>query len=151
MVYPYLLYCNILCGNCNSNTLWPVYRLQKMAIRLIVNVSRRVKSSPYFKELNILKVPDLYSISVSVFLYNFINNKLPDTFSNYFVLNNSIHNIDTRQKEKFRIPLYKTTLGSKFIKKTGVLIWEETNENYGFFYPLNHFKLLAIATKLANY
>ena len=29
MIYPYLLYCNIIWGNCNATTMWPVFKLQK--------------------------------------------------------------------------------------------------------------------------
>ena len=117
MIYPYLLYCNILWGNANNNVLWPAFKLQKTAIRLIVNIPRREKSTPYFKKLNILKLPDLYSMSVSIFMYNYLNNNLPEIFSDYFILAKNIHNVNTRQKNKYRIPFYKTSLGTKFVKK----------------------------------
>ena len=151
MVYPYLLYCNLLWGNANDKTLWPIFKLQKKAIRLIVNVSRREKSTPYFKKLNIIKLPDVYKNNVSIFMYHYLNNNLPETFSDYFIMANSIHNVNTRQKNRYRVPLYKTAIGSKFVKKTGIEIWENILENYGFEYELDKFKLLIKATYLAEY
>ena len=151
MIYPYLLYCNILWGNSSYSTLWPVLKLQKMAIRLIVNVPKRVESTQYFKQLNIIKVTDLYDISVAIFLYNFFNLKLPETFNEYFKVAESFHNVNTRQSSKYRIPLYKSKTGSNFVKKTGIEIWNTINDSYGFQYTIDKFKILTIATKLAEY
>ena len=120
MIYPYLLYCNIIWGNCNATTIWPIFKLQKMAVRLIMNVSRRDSTSQYFKKLHLIKAPDLYNISVSIFMYNFVNSNLPSTFEKYFILSGEIHNVSTRQSNDYRAPLYKSQMGTKFLKKTGV-------------------------------
>ena len=122
-----------------------------MAILLIVQVSKRERITPHFKSLNILKLPDLYHLNVATFMYNFLHNNLPECFSDYFLLASAIHDRNTRQKDKFRLPLYKTTIGVNFIKKTGIEIWNNTLENYGFDFPLHRFKQLVMATLLAEY
>ena len=151
MIYPYLLYCNIIWGNCNANTIWPIFKLQKMAVRLIMNVPRRESTSQYFKKLHLVKVPDLYNISVSIFMYNFIYSNLPTTFEKYFTLSGEIHSVSTRQSNDYRAPLYKSQIGTKFVKKTGVDVWKSINESFGFNHPIHHFKVLTLATKLADY
>ena len=151
MIYPYLLYCNIIWGNCNATTIWPIFKLQKMAIRLIMNVSRRESSSQYFKKLQLLKLPDIYDVTVAIFMYHFINSNLPATFENYFTLTADIHTIQTRQSNDLRAPMYKSQLGSKFVKKTGVDIWKDINESYGFNYLLQQFKIMTLVEKLATY
>ena len=40
-VYPYLNYCSIIWGNAANITLWPIFRIQKHAIRIISNLRRR--------------------------------------------------------------------------------------------------------------
>ena len=45
MIYPYLLYRNLLWGNAASSTLWPIFKTQKKAIRLTLNL-RRDKTTP---------------------------------------------------------------------------------------------------------
>ena len=151
MVYPYLLYCNLIWGNCNATTIWPIFKLQKMAVRLIMNVSRRESTSKHFKKLMLLKVPDLYDVSVSIFMYNFINSNLPETFDNYFIITGEIHTVSTRQSNDYRAPFYKSQVGSKFVKRTGVDTWKIINDTYGFNYPLDQFKILTLANKLALY
>ena len=98
-----------------------------------------------------LKVPDLYDVSVSIFMYHFINSNLPITFEKYFTLTGEVHNISTRQSNDFRAPIYKSQVGTKFVKKTGVDIWKTINESYGFNYLIHQFKILTLATKLAEY
>ena len=151
MIYPYLLYCNIIWGNCNATTIWPIFKLQKMAIRLITNTSRRESTSKHFKKLHLLKVPDLYDFNVSIFMHNFINENLPTTFEKYFILTGEVHNVATRQTNDYRVPFYKSQIGSKFLRKTGVDIWKSINDSYGFSYSLEQFKVFALATKLAEY
>ena len=131
--------------------MWPVFKLQKMAVRLIMNVSRKQSSSQYFKKLQLLKVPDIYDVSVAIFVYHFIHSNLPITFENYFTLNGEIHNISTRQSNDFRTPTYRSQLGSKFVKKTGVVIWKTISDSYGFHHLIHQFKILTLADKLAGY
>ena len=46
--YPYLIYCNIIWGNASKTNLWPLFKLQKMAIRMISNTKRRISTQPDF-------------------------------------------------------------------------------------------------------
>ena len=84
-------------------------------------------------------------------MYHFIHSNLPITFENYFTLAGEIHNITTRQSNDFRAPIYKSQLGYKFVKKTGVDIWKTINESYGFNHLIHQFKILTLADKLAGY
>ena len=118
-MYPYLLYGNIIWGNAASSTLWPAFRLQKMAMRMIFNIKRRHSTSTGFQMGNIVKLPDIYMYSVSIFMQKFHNEKLPCFFNQYFTLNSTIHCHGTRQKELLNNPYFKTVLGNKSIRKTG--------------------------------
>ena len=40
-IYPYLIYGNIIWGNATAITLWPIFKLQKIAIRIITNTRKR--------------------------------------------------------------------------------------------------------------
>ena len=95
----------------------------------------------------LLKVPNLYDVSVAIFMYNFIHSNLPETFDKYFTLTAEIHNVSTRQSNDYRAPLYKSQVGSKFVKRTGVDTWKIINDSYGFNYTLKQFKILTLANK----
>ena len=85
LIVPHINYCLIMWGFHSSRILI----LQKRAMRTITNSWYRAHTEPIFKNLNILKVHDLYWLMVLKFYY-----KLKKTFnyylsiSMYFYLNN---------------------------------------------------------------
>ena len=91
-----------------------------MTIRIICNLRKRESTSAYFKQLEILKLPDLYFFSLNIFMFNFANGKLPKLFDGYFTPISTIHSYATKQKQKYIIPLYRTKLGTNFVKKCGI-------------------------------
>ena len=122
-VYPYLLYANITWGNSDGVTLWPIFKMQKLAIRLIENLTYRQLTSSSLKKLNLLKLSDLYTLSAAIFMHNFVNNKLPDVFSQFFNMAENIHTHQTRQRAEIRLPLVKSKVANAFICKMGPKIW----------------------------
>ena len=63
----------------------------------------------------------------------------------------SAHDHASRQLSRYRMPLYKTTLGNKFIKKGGIEVFKEITETFGFNLSLPIFKKLVIAKITNNY
>ena len=61
-------------------------------------------------------------------MYKFSHHLLPDLFDNFFITNREIHNYPTRNSNKLRIPMVKTTVATNFIKRTGVGIWNGLDE-----------------------
>ena len=50
---------------------------------------------------------------------------LPDLFKDFFKCNRDTHNYNTRNAAQLRTPLVKSVLANKFIKKTGVDLWNK--------------------------
>ena len=127
-VYPLLLYGNCIWGNAPNSTLWPIFRLQKMAVRLIVSIKKRDSTNIHFYKLKIIKLPDLFFFNVAIFMFKYNKNKLPEIFDDFFIRSNEIHNRVTRQANLLRIPMVKNDGSEHFIKKQGVLIWQELSD-----------------------
>jgi hypothetical protein len=106
-VYPYLIFGNIVWGKSGETILWPIFRLQKIIIRMINNVKSRNSSTPYFNEVEILKLPDIHILVVGIFMHKFKTNKLPEIFSNFFSKNNEHHEYAMRGATKLRLPKAK--------------------------------------------
>ena len=149
MLYPYLLYGNIIWGSAAKLTLWPVFKLQKRAIRMIAKVKCRESTSPAFKDLAMLRLPELYTYTVSLFMYNYAYNKLPELFNNYYEKYSS--NYSTRQEGKYKIPLYKTSLGNYFVQKQGVLIWTKLTDSIEVNVTIGNFKKSVIEYLIKDY
>ena len=122
-LYPYLTYCNIIWGNAPDYILWPIFRSQKRAIRIINNIRRRDSTKSSFEHLRILRLPDIYTFSALIFVYKYKNDLLPTPFNGFYITQRQIHRYPTRNADQLRIPLAKTKLASRFIKCTGVNIW----------------------------
>ena len=130
-VHPYLIYCNIAWGNAPNTTLLPLLRLQKIAIRLITNTRKRDRITPKYVEMNILKLQDIYYLSVAIFMQKYVSKSLPQIFEKYFISTETIHPYGTRNASQFRPPIFKTQVGSKFVKKTGIPIWSDLSKEFG--------------------
>ena len=54
---------------------------------------------------------------------------MPLLFANYFTCCTSLNVHSTRQQNVLRQPIYKSVIGNKCIKSTGVRIWNEISKN----------------------
>ena len=127
-LYPYLSYCNVIWGQPPASTLWPIFRIQQRAIRIICNIRRYDSTLLSFKKLQILRLPDIHSLSVLIFMFKFKKGLLPPTFNHFYSVNQQFHRYPTRGAKLLRTPLVRTRMDNMFIRKTGVSLWNK-------FYP----------------
>ena len=78
LIHPHLNYGTLLWGF----NLERLDILQKKAIRIISHSYNIAHTSNLFKQLNILKVEDIFKLKQMVFYYKFIHNKLPNAIKN---------------------------------------------------------------------
>ena len=128
LIHPHLSYCNLVWGRAYKRFYMPLFILQKRAVRLCCNEHYRAKTSPLFKSLHLLKLPDLITHNTLLFMYKFKYGLLPSTFSDFFPLNSAIHNVNTRGKNKFYIPRFRTSfLQRNSIRYQGPVHWNAIN------------------------
>ena len=92
LVLPHL-YFSILCWGFESERL---VKLQKRAVRTIHRAKYNAHSEPLLKKSGLLALKDIFDFQCCKFYYKFKHNLLPDYFTNFFTLNNQIHNYNTR-------------------------------------------------------
>ena len=90
LIHPFLIYGVLVWGNTYQTTYQPIFILQKKAIHLITFSRFDEHSGPLFKSLNILKLCDLVSFHIAIFMFKFQNQLLPSTFSSFFFSDQSI-------------------------------------------------------------
>ena len=88
-------------------------------------------SSPIFKYLTIIKLPDLYVLSIAIFMHKFHHKKLPSAFNHYFTTVNEIHAYNTRlaSKQSYSLPKTRTNFGIFNIRYQGPKIWNSLDES----------------------
>ena len=80
----HLNYGSQIWGQANNIHQNKIFLLQKAALRIINFSNFRTHSSPLFKENYILKLNDCVTLENSLFVYDFLKDKLPKCFKNYF-------------------------------------------------------------------
>ena len=87
-------------------------------------------SSPLFKTLNIIKLHDLVSYQIAIFMYKFKNRLLPLVFNNFFTEVSKVHQYNTRSaaKHSYCLPKVRTNYGKFNIRFQAPMIWNAINE-----------------------
>ena len=95
--------------------------------------------NPVFKNNSILRIKEIYCYLITIFVYKQRRNELPLLFANYFTCCTSLHSHSTRQQNVLRQPMYKSIIGNKGIKCTGVSICNEITKNIDYNVKLGTF------------
>ena len=96
-IYPYFTYCITVWGNTFNSVLKPLIVLQKCAIRIVCGAQRFDHTYPLFQLSKILPLRNLYVYSAQLFLYKYHRQSLPNIFSGFFTINETIHNHYTQR------------------------------------------------------
>ena len=101
-----------------NGVIFKIFKLRSMvvnaesngAVWAVKNDKRITAFGKFLRNTRLDEVPQFYNICVAIFLCNFINSKVPKTFFNFFLLSQTLHDIDMRQRYDYRVQLYKTTV-----------------------------------------
>ena len=104
LVVPHITYGLILWGH----KIKRINKLQKWAVRTIVNAKYNEHTEPIMKKLKILKIKDIFTLTAIKIFHKYKNSKLPTFFDNMFeALPPSSHTYGLRQREN-RFPTAST-------------------------------------------
>ena len=117
----YSVYSNILKSN-NSPT--------KKAVRIITFSHFQSHTSPIFKKLNLLKLPDIVKLHTILFMHQYYNDRLPKAFNDFFSLVKHKHRYNTRLASKitYTLPLIRTNHGLHILRFYGPKLWNSLDE-----------------------
>ena len=104
-------------GQGDNQLIKRVKNLQNKAIKLIYFKSHDCEPIPIYKENKILKFQDqVVHLSNNLFIYDYLNKKLPDAFANTFSLTQYRHSHQTRNTSKHILNLPQV-LGKSLAQK----------------------------------
>ena len=83
MVHSHLLHGLVVWGSTFPSYLKKLKLIQNKADKLIGGGNCMGRVTPYYSKLNILKLPDLYELKTAKFVYSFMHNTLPQSFSDF--------------------------------------------------------------------
>ena len=86
MVHSHLLYGLVVRGSTFPSYLKRLNSIQNKAVKLIGGGNYLDRAAMlYSSKLNFLKLPDIYKLKTAKFVYRFMHNTLPQSFSDFFV------------------------------------------------------------------
>lgn len=110
-------YCFLVWGTTTFSNVSKLHRLQKRALRIIVNVSRDAPTEAIFCKLNIIPIPQQYEQTLlRRYRTTAINTAI--FFKELYRLERKSHNYSTRTKNHFVIPETRTNYGRQSISYT---------------------------------
>ena len=130
-IYPLLIYSIEVWGSSCKTYLQCLWKLQKRCVRLISCSPYRAHKKRIFTQVGILS--KLYDMKVLLFVYKFLNVKLPKVFENFFITNNLYHSYSTRHGNLFRYPEINTELRKNTLRCMAVHIFNHMYYNMDFF------------------
>ena len=146
----HMLYGCQIWGKFENNIVKKICTLQNEAIRLIsfADQTRTYEhTSHIYNDLNILKISDIITLKNLLFIHDYFNHKLPESFEGYFKLTSDMHSHNLRNSTHGQIfvPVTESVkYGRNSIKLKAILSWNHfakqfPNENF-LHYPQRKFK-----------
>ena len=117
----HLDYCVLIIGNLQKYKLNPIISLQKRCIKNVAGKDFRTSTDPLFKNLNILKFADLFTLNCYKLMYKILNEKAPNSINTMFKLMSG-----ENRSNSFIIPAFKSMtclrLPSQFLPR----VWNDS-------------------------
>ena len=119
MIHPHLTYGILAWGNASQSLLNRIIVLQKRAIRTINRAPYNSHTQPLFKYMKILNLADQYEYEAALFMFKYVNNRLPLSFDHVFQFN---HEVQTSHQTRQSSQMQVKRCNSNFAKKTTTVL-----------------------------
>ena len=113
-----------------------IQTLQNRALRLVSfsdNSENAIRTCDLYKNLKLLKLNDLVTLKNMLFIHDYFNKNLPESFKNYFQLSKDLHGHSTRNASTCHIFVPQTEsvkYGRKSFKIKAITAWNALCDNF---------------------
>ena len=130
-VYCHLQYCIMSKGTANNSVLQPLNVLHNIILRIMTCGNYRCHVTPSYKNLNALKLNDIYRLELAKFMHKLHHGALPKIFENFFKNLSYIHSYRTRfaDNQNFLLQRVCRNSGKKCISYGGAALWKEIEQS----------------------
>ena len=112
-------------GHCADEHLNKLQTLQNKLLKLMLKLDRRTSTNQLHRNLSLLKVSDIHTVSVLCFVNNCRAARCPGTFCNYYQVRQTEREL--RNKDHLDVPWARTDMGLSSCNIKGARLW---NENF---------------------
>ena len=123
LVFSKLYYCSNVWSSTSKKNIERLQKVQNFAARIITGTQKYEHITPILKQLNWLPVSDMLKYFVGVLAFKCLNGLAPDYLNSYFQERLSLHDRNTRNKQKLNIPAYRSAAGQRTFEYRAVSLW----------------------------
>ena len=80
-----------------------IFKLQKQALHIMTNSKYNTHTEQLFKELEMLKVKNIFDVQYKKLWCKFVNKSFPEYFGTMFTFNNELYQIETRGQNQLHL------------------------------------------------
>ncbi len=140
IIYTKILYVLEVYGHTSRGNINKIQVLQNKCLKTLYQKDWFTHTNDLHKELNVLKVEDIFKHSMAQLVYKQRNNLLHDVFDSYFKPRNEMHNLQAHNAHKFNVIRVKNNYGKSSLKYKGAKIYNELPNDIMYCKSLNIFK-----------
>ena len=124
-IHPHILYGIEIYGNTYPSYLDKLTRLNNKILKILQNQSVITSHKVIYPEYNTLPPQLLHKYQILILVHKFLYHKhlLPIIYLDYFTLNSSIHDHNTRGRSLLHLSQIRSSYGHKTIHFLGSLLW----------------------------
>ena len=130
LFYSHMKYCITSWGGAANKLVVQIFNLQKRVIRFICKADYRAHTNPLFKDLELLKLNDVYKLEIGKMVHKIKSNLLVGEHD--LISLNKIHNHNTRisANSNYFVKIPRTNLGKNSFSYIGPKIWQDVPLEY---------------------
>jgi len=124
-IHPHTLYCIEIYANTHTSYLNKLTKLNNKILRILQNKSLETHICELYINYNTLPIPELHKLQVLTLAHKHIHHQetLPEAFHDYFTINTSVHNYNTRIKNDIHLKSCRLSLGQRCLKFKAATMW----------------------------
>ena len=123
LILPHLNYGILAWGSSPKSQIEKILITQKRILRNIFCTSTREHTDPLFFESKILKIDDIFNLSLGSMMFKLNKNELPPVLELLFKKNNEVHKYPTRQTNLYHLPKTRLKLLQDTVIYCGPKLW----------------------------
>ena len=120
-------------------------------MKLLLKTDRRYSTNYLHRDLNILKIQDIYEVCLLRFVHSCVRGEPIETYQNFFTSHVTVHTYNTRHKDRLKIHQIRTELGKSTTHYSGASLWNNLPKNITDIRYKDHFKRSVSALYKAGY
>ena len=137
-VYSRINYAIEVYGSCSETSLNRVQVLQNKLLKLLLRLHPLTSTNILHNRMKILKIRDIFELSLLIFVYRNLQGDCPPSLKNYFNRRNTTRN--TRQRGQLDYRRARIDLGASRVQYRGAELWNNLSQEQQSIRGVNQFK-----------